>query len=273
MRDSRLDNLLKASSMTPETDNDNRLVSALVRGISILQCFNTRRLELSAKELMDLTGLPKPTLFRLVDTLCEIGALRYSERVSKYVPGLALLNLSAPVLARMSVRQFARPAMQELADHTEGQMQLVVANQMRLTYVDVVQGRGSKVYRPEVGTHVSMSRTASGRAYLLALPEAQREAYLAQLRESEPEKAALLTERLVGARADLNEFGFTRSHADLHREVQSICVPMQAMRDGELWLFTLSLPVFSPLLKSLETEVGPRLISLVHNVEASLGNS
>lgn len=48
---------------------------------------------------------------------------------------------------------------------------------------------------------------------------------------------------------------------------------MQAMRDGELWLFTLSLPVFSPLLKSLETEVGPRLISLVHNVEASLGNS
>ena len=108
---------------------------------------------------------------------------------------------------------------------------------------------------------------------MLALPEAEREAYLAQLRESEPDKAAMLTERLAGARADLSAFGFTRSHADLHREVNSICVPMQAMRDGELWLFTLSLPVFSPQLKSLESDVGPRLISLVHNVEASLGNS
>lgn len=259
--------------MTPETDNDNRLVSALVRGISILQCFNTQRLELSAKELMDLTGLPKPTLFRLVDTLCEIGALRYSERVSKYVPGLTLLNLSAPVLARMSVRQFARPAMQELADHIEAQLQLIVASQMQLTYVDVVQGRGSKVYRPEVGTHVSMSRTASGRAFLLSLPEAQREAYLTQLDEREPAKAKLLRTRLIEAQQDLTEHGFTRSHADLHREVQSICVPMQATRDGELWLFTVSLPIFSPHLKHLDTEVGPRLITLVHNVESSLGNS
>ncbi|ARU04846.1 IclR family transcriptional regulator [Comamonas serinivorans] len=259
--------------MTPETDNDNRLVSALVRGMSILQCFDTQRLELSAKELMDLTGLPKPTLFRLVDTLCEIGALRYSERVSKYVPGLTLLNLSAPVLARMSVRQFARPAMQELADHIEAQLQLIVASQMRLTYVDVVQGRGSKVYRPEVGTHVSMSRTASGRAFLLSLPEDQREAYLSQLAEREPEKASFLRRRLDEARQDLTQHGFTRSHADLHREVQSICVPMQATRDGELWLFTASMPVFSPHLKDLDTEVGPRLITLVHNVESSLGNS
>ena len=258
--------------MITETDNDNRLVSALVRGISILQCFDTKRTELSAKELMDLTGLPKPTLFRLVDTLCEIGALRYSERVSKYVPGLTLLNHSAPVLARMSVRQFARPAMQELADHIEGQLQLIVASQMRLTYVDIVQGRGTKVYHPDVGTHVSTSRTASGRAFLLRLPEAQRQAYLDQLAQRDPEKAKFLTQRLETARQDLERLGFTNSHSDLHREVQSICVPMQAMRDGELWLFTLSLPVFSPHLKSLETEVGPRLISLVHNVEASLGN-
>lgn len=259
--------------MIADTDNDNRLVSALVRGISILQCFDTQRLELSAKELMDLTGLPKPTLFRLVDTLCEIGALRYSERVSKYVPGLTLLNLSAPVLARMSVRQFARPAMQELADHIDAQLQLIVASQMSLTYVDVVQGRGSKVYRPEVGTHVSMSRTASGRAFLLSLPEAQRQAYMDQLAQRDPEKARFLAGRLEDARQDLQKHGFTRSHSDLHREVQSICVPMQAMRDGELWLFTVSLPIFSPHLKELETEVGPRLITLVHNVESSLGNS
>ena len=89
------------------SDADGKLVSALVRGISILQCFNNKRQELSGKELMDLTGLPKPTLFRLTETLCELGLLRYSERLSKYVPGIGLLNLASPVLARMTVRGFA----------------------------------------------------------------------------------------------------------------------------------------------------------------------
>ena len=85
---------------------DAKLVSALVRGVSILRCFSSKRQELSARELMELTGLPKPTLFRLTETLCELGLLRFSERLSKYVPALGLLQLSSPVLARMALRQF-----------------------------------------------------------------------------------------------------------------------------------------------------------------------
>ena len=98
------------------SDADGKLVSALVRGVSILGCFTNKRQELSGKELMELTGLPKPTLFRLTETLCELGLLRYSERLSKFVPGIGLLNLASPVLARMRMRQFARPQMMELAN-------------------------------------------------------------------------------------------------------------------------------------------------------------
>src|SRR5690606_23634899 len=105
-----------------EAESEARLVSALARGISILRAFTPSRHELSAKELMQITGLPKPTLLRLLDTLCELELLRYSERLSRYVPGLGLLHLAAPVLARMTIRQLARPLMQELADHMRGQV-------------------------------------------------------------------------------------------------------------------------------------------------------
>ena len=79
------------------SDADGKLVSALVRGISILQCFNNKRQELSGKELMDLTGLPKPTLFRLTETLCELGLLRYSEREWPH-PGAASGQQCRPCL-------------------------------------------------------------------------------------------------------------------------------------------------------------------------------
>ncbi|MDD2545191.1 MAG: helix-turn-helix domain-containing protein [Burkholderiaceae bacterium] len=254
-------------------DGENKLVSALVRGTSILQCFTPTVQELSGRELTEITGLPKPTLFRLLDTLCELGLLRYSERVSKYVPGLGLLNLAAPVLARMTIRQLARPLMEDLAQQIDGQLQLTVGSGWNLSCVEVVQGSHSKVFRPEVGVHVSLSRTASGRAYLSMLPAAQRAQYLAELEAQEPPRSAWLQERLADAQQDLERHGFCRSHGDLHREIASIAVPMQKPRDDESWIFAASVPVFSPHSKALESDVGPRLIALVRSVEAALGTA
>src|SRR5256885_13951637 len=90
------------------TEDSGKLVAALVRGISVLQCFSNKHQELSARELMDMTGLPKPTLFRLIDTLCELNLMRYSERLSKYVPGVGLLNLSSPEIGERRVGKECR---------------------------------------------------------------------------------------------------------------------------------------------------------------------
>ena len=253
------------------TDADGKLVSALVRGISILRCFGHKRTELSARELMELTGLPKPTLFRLTDTLCELGLLRYSERLSKYVPGLGLLQLSSPVLTRMALRQFARPLMQALADLTEGQVQLGVGYKRELSLVELANGMGNSVYRPEIGVRMSLSRTATGRAYLLGMADDAREAYLQDLQASDPQRAAWLAQRLVNAREDMERHGFCRSHGDLHSEIESIAVPMSQPQDGELWIFAVSVPVFSPLYDRLESDLGPRLRTLVRSVEAVVG--
>lgn len=254
-----------------ETEQEGRLVSALARGIGILGCFSTNVQELSGKELVELTGLPKPTLFRLLDTLCELGLLRYSERLSKYVPGLGLLNLAAPALARMTIRQLARPLMQELADHIEGQVQLLAGIGTNLSYVEVAQGIGSQLFRSEVGTRVSLSRAASGRAYLWMLPEAERQAWLDDFARRDPSRKAWLDDRLATAQRDLREHGFSRSYGDLHREIETIAVPMAKRRDGEAWVLAAAVPIYSEQCKRLTEDLGPRLLTLMRNVEASLG--
>ena len=255
------------------SEGEGKLVSALVRGVSILQCFSAQTQELGSKELAELTGLPKPTLFRLLDTLCDLGLLRYSERLSKYVPGVALLNLAAPALARMTIRQLARPGMQDLADQISGQVQLAVGTGLQLTTVELVQGAGSKVFRREIGLRVSLSRTASGRAYLGTLAPAALERYLAQLAAEDPPRRAWLEQRLQDAQQDLEAHGFCRSHGDLHREITSIAVPLAGRRDDETWVFAASVPVFSPQHQRLESDLGPRLIALVRSVEAALGSA
>ncbi|NYT63562.1 IclR family transcriptional regulator [Alcaligenaceae bacterium] len=253
-------------------DNKATLVSALARGISIIRCFSPTAQELSGRELMELTGLPKPTLFRLLDTLCELGLLRYSERISKYLPGIALLNMSAPVLARMTIRQLARPLMEDLANHINGQLQLSVGSGFSLVYAELAHGRQSQVFRPEIGMHLSLSRTASGRAYMCTWPENEREKFLEKLQDQDAEQARWLESRLANAAQDLKEHGFCRSHGDLHREIVTIAVPMKKPLDGETWVFAVSVPIFSEQSKRFESDLGPRLITVVRGVEAALGN-
>lgn len=256
------------------SDTDAKLVSALVRGVSILRCFTNKRQELSSKELMDLTGLPKPTLFRLTETLCELGLLRYSERLSKYVPGIGLLNMSSPVLTRLAMlRQLIRPQMQALADLTEGQVQLAVGFRRQLCLAELANGMGNSAFRPEVGVQISLSRTATGRAYLLTLLSEEREAYLRDLQAASPERAQALAQRLEDARRDLATLGFCRSHLDLNRAINSIAVPLSQPIDGECWVFSLTIPIFSPLNDKWDSELGPRLTELVQSVEGVVGSS
>ncbi len=254
-----------------DTEHESRLVSALARGVGVLGCFSPSLQELSGKALMEMTGLPKPTLTRMLDTLCELGLLHYSERLSKYVPGLGLLNLAAPALARMTVRQLARPLMEELAEHIGGQVQLLAGIGDNLTYVEVVHGSGSPIVRPEIGTHLSLSRTASGRAFVLQMPEPEHAAWLADFTRRKPGQREWLAGRLADAARDLETHGFCRGHSDLHREIETIAVPMSRRRDGEALVFGAAVPVFSVQSKRLVEDLGPRLLTLARNVEASLG--
>jgi DNA-binding IclR family transcriptional regulator len=136
---------------------------------------------------------------------------------------------------------------------------------MRLNFLSV-----NTVFRPEVGVRMSLSRTATGRAYLLAMAEDERRAYVRDLQASDPQRASALEQRLADARDDLARHGFCRSHGDLHSEIESIAVPMSAPQDGELWVFAVSVPVYSPLYAKLEADLGPRLRTLVRSVESVL---
>lgn len=264
----------RETTLRQESESEARLVSALARGVSILRAFTPSRHELGVKELMQITGLPKPTLLRLLDTLCELDLLRYSERLSRYVPGLGLLHLAAPVLARMTIRQLARPRMQELADHIRGQVALIAAHRYDMSYVEIVQGAESMLFRPEVGGHISLSRTASGRAYLLQMPEQERNDYIEHvLRDPDGTRKPWLLERLEQARQDMAEHGLCRSHGDLHREIETVSVPFRSRLDGETWILATSVARFNLHGNQLLEDIGPRAVMLVRSVEAALGNA
>lgn len=257
--------------MEPELASHPNQVAALSRGLKILQCFSSGHLELSFRELTDLTGLARPTAARLLNTLCEFRLLRYSERTSRYVLGSEVIALSAPALARMTIRHIARAPMQALADHCGGQVALLNGYGLSLIYTEVAQASESPMHRIEPGTRLQLYSAAPGYAWLLAMSAQDREHYLRHFRTAATGSAERLIQRLNNAKRELDEFGFCTCHGEPHREVHSVAVPLRAPIDGEWCVFNCSVAVFDLAGDQLIGDIGPRLSAMARRVEADLG--
>jgi len=258
-------------SLTAE--DQGKPVSALARGVQILRCLTAETPELSARELIASTGLPKPTFFRLAATLCSAGLLHYSKASATFMLAPGLLTLATSLWARTHVRQLAFSQMQALADRVRGQVSLALGTELDLVFVELAQSRECSTFRPAMGAHISLSRTATGRAYLAALPAGQAQRYVDSVAAVDAQQGQWLAMRLTETHRDLQERGFCVSRGDLLRELQAIAVPVRANAPDEIYVFTCTVPVFELAPEQLEGDLGPRLVALARSAEAAMGHS
>jgi len=262
----------ESQNLSDSTQSDLPGGGALARGIAVLRAFTVERPALSARELMAITGLAKPTLFRLTGTLCELGLLRHDDAGGWFTPAPGVACLAAPFLARASVRQLAFGPMQALAERLRAQVALSLGQGFNLVFIELAQAKECVTVRPSMGGPLSLSRTASGRAYLNALPAEQRRAYLDELRLADSTLAARLEERLLEAREDLEKRGFCVSYGELIEHFHGVAVPLKpADASGEIYVFSCAVPSFELQPDQLLNDVGPRLVTLARGVEAALG--
>jgi DNA-binding IclR family transcriptional regulator len=128
------------------------------------------------------------------------------------------------------------------------------------------------VFRPEIGTMVSVTRTATGRAFLSLLPPDEYRAVAEGILRENPERAEWFNTKMQETREDLETLGYCRNQGELHRNTVGVAVPVRALIDDQRFIFGCTVPAYrlneSP--KLLE-DLGMRLATLVHNVQVALG--
>ncbi|MDA0578620.1 MAG: IclR family transcriptional regulator, partial [Verrucomicrobia bacterium] len=97
------------------------------------------------------------------------------------------------------------------------------------------------------------------------------EAVLNQLKVKEPESHRKYRAGIDKSLEDIRGRGFCTSSGELRREVFAVGAPMRRTIDGEIVAFNCILPAFLVKKGQLEDDLGPRLVAMVHNIEASLG--
>ena len=91
------------------------------------------------------------------------------------------------------------------------------------------------------------------------------------MKVKEPDSHRKFRPLIDKALEDIRARGFCASMGELRREHFAVGVPMRRTVDGEIVAFNCGVPAFVLKKGQLEDDIGPRLVAMVRNIEASLG--
>jgi len=252
-------------------EKDRRFVTALARGLEILTCFCSDESYLGNSQISDRTGLARPTVSRLTYTLTQLGYLTFSKKYGKYGLGPSFIKLGHSQLARMKARRVARPLMQALAEYSQGSVNFAIREGLFMVYIDTYRTASTYNLQLEVGSQIPMATTAMGRAYFCTISESKREEFLSQIQESNIANWPVVKAGLDNALQEFHDKGFCLSLGEWRTETHSVAVPLSvAATESEATVFSCGGPSFLFTREKIETDLGPRLLNLVSNVQTAL---
>jgi len=248
-------------------------VSALKRGIAVLNCFSNGARSLSNAEISALTRVPKPTVTRLAATLVSLGLMRQDPETEKYSLGAGLLSLAQSFLSGLDFRAYARPHMHRLAEASGGSVFLAIRDGLEMVLIETCRARSSVLaVRLDVGSRLPIAASALGRAYLCSLEAAERAQLLEQLQRSSATDWFGLIAAIEQALRDATAHGYCASIGEVHAEVNSIAVPL-ALPGGERVAINCGGPAFAFPESRLREEVAPRLLATARAIAGETGGS
>jgi IclR family acetate operon transcriptional repressor len=199
-------------------------VQSLQRAFELLEGLADAGGEASLSELAATTGLPLPTIHRLIRTLVTLGYVRQN-RNRRYTLGSRLIRLG-----ESAGRQFgtwARPYLLELVDEVEETANLAVLDGDEVVYVAQVPSKHSMRMFTEVGRRLLPHGTGVGKAMLSQLPRAEVLALLERtgLPAYTP-NTITDPQELLDSLAQIAEQGYALDESEQELGVRCIAVPL-----------------------------------------------
>ncbi|WP_067562615.1 IclR family transcriptional regulator [Nocardia acidivorans] len=142
-------------------------VQSIERAFGLLETMAEEGGMMGLSQLATASGLPLPTIHRLVRTLVDLGYLR-QEPSRQYVLGPKLIKLGESSAHMLGVR--ARPQLARLVDELGESANMAMLDGDQIVYVAQVPSRHSMRMFTEVGRRVLPHCTAVGKALLAGMP-------------------------------------------------------------------------------------------------------
>nr|WP_145548899.1 IclR family transcriptional regulator [Variovorax boronicumulans] len=155
--------------------------SSAARSLRLLATVAKAGHALTLAELAERLALPKPTVHRLCGQLQDSGFLARDVDERSFVVGPALGQLAFDTLNHGAARGLRHEVLARLVEEVGETCNFTTLDGVRVLYLDRVEAHWPLRLTLEVGSHVPLHATASGKLFLALMPAAERDALIGQL--------------------------------------------------------------------------------------------
>jgi IclR family KDG regulon transcriptional repressor len=155
-------------------------ITALQRGLQLLQLFSKSPRGLAAKQVADQSRLPVSTVHRFLANL-EVSGFLNCGNDGVYHLGIACFAIGQAALAQLDIRRVSQPYLQELNKLTRETVHLTVRNGLSAVYVEKLDSTEQLRIYSRIGAAVPLYCTAVGKVMLAHMPDEERKKILPQL--------------------------------------------------------------------------------------------
>ena len=240
-------------------------VRSIERALAILGCFDSEHPVLGISDIAERLHLPKSTVHRILATLEAWGYIQQDEVSSKYQLGLRLFELGTTAGESLALRHAALPVLKELGQATQEAALLVAYDSGEVVYLDVLECPQPVKIDARPGKRLPSHCTASGKAFLSALPQEEVERVLSRPLIRRTEKTITDPEMLRRDLALGRQRGYCVSNEEYNMGIRAVAAPILSEK-GRVWgVVSVAGPAFR-LSDNTVTQIGEHTMAAARRI-------
>ena len=229
----------KAASALAEINGD----TPALRLISLLEVIASRDQLFSLQALVEETGLPKPTLHRMLQQLEGAGLLQREDDGRHYSTGQRLRQLAENLLLNNSFHGAQRAVLRHLVEEIGESCNLTALSGSEVLYLDRVETAAPLRFYLHSGSRVPAHCSASGKLFLAQMNAAQRQRLLANVPlEAYTPKTLVTLDALEGEIARVKRDGYALDNEEFLPGLLCVAVLVPSTRARSNMAIALQAP-------------------------------
>jgi len=217
-----------ASDAVPAANEEPSSGSSAERSLRLLALLANQGRALTLADLAAQLGLPKGTAHRICTQLLGTGFLARDVDERSFVVGPALRQLAFDTLNHGTVRGLRHEVLAALVREVGETCNLTTLDGAQVLYLDRVEAQWPLRLTLDVGSHVPLHCTASGKLFLALMPGKARDAVIDRLPLERMTANTLVTAEALRAECDeIARRGHSRDREEFIAGLVAVAVPVR----------------------------------------------
>ncbi|WP_228281824.1 IclR family transcriptional regulator [Rubrobacter marinus] len=238
------------------TDRKGGGVQSVDRAITVLE-FLANRGWSRVTEVANELNIHKSTAYRLLTTLRDRGMVEQSAVTEKYRLGFGLVLLASAVTADLDVVRCARPICERLSEQTRETVTVAMLEGDDAVIIHQTISRSSALSADWTGVHTPLHATASGKLFLVHMPEDQRRRILRRPLERFTEHTVVDPANLEDKLREVLRDDYAFTVEELEIGLSAAGAPIRDANGSVVAAVSVSGPSFRLPVESAEEVVAP----------------